>query len=177
MTTRTTEKTIVRPATEDKRMKRVKCADNDKWWPSATACAEDLHVHLSMVYGVLSGRYKTVKGLHICYEEDVDGYRRCMSDGLERAHAKNESLAAENEALRAKNQSQLEELERLRAFEKQYNKEQAAKIAHEEAIAKAEKRVERRQRIYDKDKARAEYSLERLLNAQQELDELKNGRK
>lgn len=185
MTTRTSIKnTLVSTASTDKRMKRVKCTDYPKEWSSATACAEDLGVSLKMVYGALNGKYKTVKGIHICYEEDVAGMYNGMTDGLARANAKaealnakNESLSAEKDALKAENNSMRAELERLRALEKQYNKEQAVKTAHKEAIAKAEKRLERRQRIYDKDKARADYSLERLLNAQQELDDLKNGRK
>ena len=163
MTITTTKKTTLRTATPNKCMKPVYCTDNGKRWPSATACAEDLGVTRCMVYHVCNGMLKTCKGLHLCYEEDVEAVQTGMSNTLM-------SMSAEVESMRA-------ELERLRAMEKTYNKEQAAKTAHEEAIAKAEQRVARRQKIYDKDKARADYSLERLQKAMQELDDLKNGRK
>lgn len=162
MTIRTTENPILRANSTDKRMKPVRCTDNGKGWPSATACAEDLGVSRKMVYHALNGVCKTCKGLHLRYEEDVVGVQTDMSNTLA-------SMSTEVESMRA-------ELERLRALEKQYNKERAAKLAHEEALAKAEQRVARRQSIYDKDKARADYSFERLQKAMQELDDLKNGR-
>lgn len=162
MTITTTEKTTLRNATPNKCMKPVYCTDNGKRWPSAVACAEDLGVSKLNVYRACNGVLKTCKRLHLCYEEDVAGVQAGMSNTLA-------SMSTEVESMRA-------ELERLRALEKVYNKEQAAKTAHEEAIARAEQRVARRQKIYDKDKARADYSLERLQKAMQELDDLKNGR-
>lgn len=162
MTINTNAKNPALRTTVNKCKKPVYCTDNGKRWPSATECAEDIGASRANVYHALNGFIKTCKGLHLCYEEDVAGTQQQMSNSLA-------TMSTEVEAMRA-------ELERLRALEKQYNKEQAAKTAHEEAVAKAEQRVARRQKIYDKDKARADYSLERLQKAMQELDDLKNGR-
>lgn len=162
MTIRTENMTVRDPMTIkiNKRDKPVWCTDNGKHWNSATECAKEMGVHPTMLYGVLNGKYKTCKGLHFSYDEDVTKAKTMMAQRISDTSKEIEQLKAENERLKADAE-----------FGRAVRKEQEERL---QAMVKAREKVERRQRIRDNAYQKAQLAAERLAEAKRELDELQN---
>ena len=144
----------------DKRCKVVWCTDNGQCWNSAVECAREMGVHVSSIMYACNGRIQTCKGLHFSYAENVTEVQSKMAQRI--------STVTTN----------LSELERKAALWDAYQAEQEAiRKAEEErqqAITKAEAKVERCKRISDNAHQKALLADERLAKAEADLAELQN---
>lgn len=141
-----------------KNCKPVYCTDNGKRWESATDCANELGLSLFTLYDNLNGRTKSCKKMHFSYEENVSETQTKLAGRVSELESKQS------------------ELERKAALWDAYEAEQAAiRKANEEreaAKAKLLKRIERRQRMYDRVKAEEKRLYNLLVADEKELAKL-----
>lgn len=149
----------------DKRCKDVWSTNKGKHWSSAKACAEELGVKVASVYQCCNGFVLTCKGHELSYEENVSEVREKQSKTID---AQNKELAKKNE--------RIAELERKAALWDAYDAEQKAARKAEEnrikAIESADKKVARRQRMYDRKMEEVQHAYARLMEAKDERNAL-----
>lgn len=150
--------------------KPVICVDTGEVFASITDAAEHLGVRSTNISKVVTGVYKTCKGMRFCLlsraTENLDiltGQIRTLNADAEDARKWRE-YQAEQEAIRKAEEDRIRaEQERIAAIEK-------AKADREERKAKLEARVERRRRIIERIESELQRAKERLNDTLVELD-------
>ena len=149
--------------------KPVLCITNGKRFASVTDAAEAMGVRVSTMSNACTGKIKTCCGMewmfvgHLMEKADkVLDHTSALSTALEQEKAKNA------------------ELERKAALWDAYEAEQNAIRKAEEnrqqAIEKAKEKVARRQRMADRKEEEFKHALNRLHDAERELNALLNGK-
>ena len=152
--------------------KPVICVDTGEVFASITDAAEHLGVRSTNISKVVTGVYKTCKGMRFCLlsraTENLDilaGQIRTMNADAEDAR-KWRAHQAEQEAIRKAEEDRIRaEQERIAAIER-------AKAEHEERKKKLEARLERRKRIIERIEAELRRAKERYAETWDELDAL-----
>ena len=154
--------------------KPVICVDTGEVFASITDAAEHLGVRSTNISKVVTGVYKTCKGMRFCLlsraTENLDiltGQIRTLNADAEDARKWRE-YQAEQEAIRKAEEDRIRaEQERLAAIER-------AKAERAERKRKLEERLERRKRIIERQEAELRRAKERYAETWDELDALIN---
>lgn len=156
-----------------KHTKAVICKETGTIYSSITDAAKGAGVTYAMVWGNLNGKYKSVKGKHYEYldnildnPDDVFVQLRKTSAELKQAKAENASLA---EDARKWREYQAEQERIRREEERRLEAERRAEEDRQNRIAKLTKRLERRKATEEQAIARAEKATARRKETEDEL--------
>lgn len=152
-----------------KHTKAVVCKETGTIYSSIADAAKGAGVTYAMVWGNLNGKYKSVKGKHYEYLDNVLDNPDDMFVQLRKTSAELKQVQAENESL-------ADDARKWREYQAQLAAEaEAARRAEEERqhnIAILTKRLERRKAIEERAIARAENATARRKETEDELTTL-----
>ena len=152
------------------------CKEDGSIYSSIMDGAKLIGVSYTMLSGHLCGRYKSVKGKHYDYLENVIDNPDAMFAQLREMSAiaaANERRADENaEDARKWREYQAQLAAEAAAEAKRIEKERKAKEKHDAEVAKAEARVKRIKTKCEKMEAKLQKEVEKLMAAQSSLNVL-----
>ena len=149
----------------DKRCKKIWCVTEAKLYDSVTEFAEVHKFSPRSVYCAINQQRTTCNGLKISYEENVSKTQNVMASDIDEKNAEIAALKAKLEAMQA--DAELGRKVRLEQEEARKAEEKRA-----EAIAKADEKIARRQRMYDRKMEEVKHAYARLEEAKREREAL-----